>query len=132
MIKKIQLRTLEGKDLNGQPFAQYSKRYTDSLDFRLADKDPNSVDLRFTHEMMNAMRVASTATGSITIGFISLAAEQKAKWAEADDNGPSRKFFGISKSELDQIVAQFSAPEQATRGLAAEVLRRIFLIGKKT
>lgn len=130
MIKKIQLRTLEGKDVDGRPFAPYSKAYTESLDFKLANKDAHIVDLRFTHEMMNAMKVIHSSLGNVTIGFVNLAAAQKAKWTEADDNGPSRKFFGISKSDLDAIIAQHAAPTQATRGLAAEVLRRIFLNGK--
>lgn len=129
-IRKIQLRTLQGLDVNGQRFASYSKGYTQSLDFKNAGKSPGQVDLRFTHEMMQGMTVLHSETGSVTIGFISDAANKKAQWAEASDNGPARKFFGISRAELDVIVAQYAAPHLATRSLAEEFLRGLLGFGK--
>lgn len=130
IIKKIQLRTLEGKDLDGKRFAPYSKSYSQSLDFKLAGKSPKAVDLRFTHEMMQGMTVLHSEVGSVTIGFISDAANKKAEWAQADDNGPARKFFGITPTELQAIVAQYAAPQDATRGLAESILRGLLGFGK--
>ena len=80
--------------------------------------------------MMNAMTVTEAQTGSVTIGFVSQIASKKAEWAQAADNGPSRKFFGVSPAELEMIIAQNSAPENATRALAVEVLRGLLGFGK--
>lgn len=125
IIRKIQLRTLEGIDIDGKRFAPYSKRYKDSKEFALAGKS-SSVDLRFTHEMMNSLEVLESASGSLTIGFSNPEASKKAEWAEASDNGPSRRFMGVSESELSDILRQHAAPSASTRGLAEEILRRIF------
>ena len=130
IIRKIKLRTLEGVDLDGKPFANYSKRYTESKDFKLAGKSSSEVDLRFTHEMMDSLEVLSVDGGSVTIGFTNEAAGKKAEWAEASDNGPSRKFMGVTDKELSSILSQHAAPTQATRGLAEEVLKRIFSFGQ--
>jgi hypothetical protein len=118
--------------VNGKPFAGYSKRYVDSKEFRVAGKSASQVDLRFTHEMMNSLAILESGSGSITLGFSSDEAAKKAEWAEASDNGPSRKFFGLSDAELSTILDQYAAPEAATRSLASEALQRIFQIGRKT
>jgi hypothetical protein len=130
IIRRIQDRTLEGIDSEGKPFAGYSKRYVDSKEFRIAGKSASRVDLRLTHEMMNSLAITESAKGSVTIGFTSTEASKKAEWAEASDNGPSRKFMGISESELSKILAQYAAPESAMRNLAIEALQRIFSFGK--
>jgi hypothetical protein len=130
IIQTIQNRTLEGLDLEGRPFAPYSKRYIDSREFKAAGKSPSEVNLRLTEEMMNAMEVQGSEPGSVTIGFNSIAAAQKAEWAEASDNGPSRKFFDVTPTELSNILAQYAAPQTATRTLAMDILQRIFTIGR--
>lgn len=118
------MRTLEGRDLEGNKFAPYSKRYKESKDFQIAGKS-STVDLRLTHEMMNSLEVLESGAGSITIGFTNPEAGKKAEWAEASDNGPSRKFMGVTDAELSSILKQYAAPTVATRGLAEEILRRL-------
>ncbi len=130
IIRTIQNRTLEGTDLDGRPFAPYSQRYIESRDFRLAGKSPGDVNLRLTQDMMNSLVVSETSPDSVTIWFSSDEAAQKAEWAEASDNGPSRRFFGVTDSELSTILGQYAAPESATRSLALDILQRIFTIGR--
>lgn len=128
IIRTIQNRTLEGIGLDGQPFAPYSERYVESREFKAAGKSPFEVNLRLTEEMISSMEVQSSEPGSVTIGFSSLDAAKKAKWAEASDNGPARKFFDVTPSELSSILAQYAAPQSAIRNLATDILQRIFTI----
>lgn len=125
IIKTIQERTLQGRNLDGSAFHPYSPRYVNSKEFRLAGKSAKDVNLRFTEEMLTSLVVTKTGAGTVTIGFDSDYAAQKAQWAEAGDNGPSRRFFGVTPDELSSILETYQAPDNLPSGLGESILARL-------
>lgn len=71
------------------------------------------------------MAVVSNQPGSIEIGFENQQAEKKAEWAEASDNGPSRKFFGVRADELSDILSTYQAPDRLPAGLGEDLLSKL-------
>lgn len=109
VIREIQARTDRGLDKNGNRFKGYSKSYINSLDFKIAGKSPSRVNLKLTGEMMNTMEVVSDAPGIVYVGYKAGTAENdKAAWARASDNGPSREFLGLPDSVLNKLIQDFS------------------------
>jgi len=108
VVDFIKARTDDGKDINNQSFAGYSDSYASSLDFRIAGKSKSNVNLRLSGEMMDTVDLISHTAGTIFLGFQSgTDANDKAAWAAASDNGPSRKFLGLDDASLNRLVSQF-------------------------
>lgn len=120
VIDRIIERTLDGKDKDGDKFAPYSKAYKKSLQFQIYGKD-NGVNLKLTGAMQAAIDVLGVYDRGVTIGFSS--EEQSAK-AEGHITGanylPVRDFWGISKSEKEEILKETIRDFQGTQ--LAEVL----------
>lgn len=130
IVRTIEKRTLSGKDKSGNSFYPYSKEYKESMEFRIAGKSPNNVNLKLTGEMLGDLSVIAIdeKKGQIIIGFED--EQQKAKAhghiTGAEGNLPVRDFLGISKSELEDIVSSLPKPEQAKKAkIATEDIRRI-------
>jgi hypothetical protein len=114
IIQTIKERTNQGIGVNGQKFASYSSSYVNSLPFRIAGKSASQVNLRLSDEMMDSLEVVDSGSGFITLGFTNASAEQKAEWNAASDNGPSREFLGISQSELDALLSDYTEESEET------------------
>jgi len=118
IIEHIRKRTQSGKDVEGKPFAPYSKNYINSLDFKNAGKSASRVDLTLSEDMLEAMEVLSHGSGYITIGYEEGSAENdKAVWNERAQGtkrkkGPARKFLGISTQELASILDSYILDNQ--------------------
>ena len=80
--------------------------------------------------MMNSLEVLDSQSGTLSIGFSDPEAAKKAEWAAASDNGPSRKFLGVSDKELSTILGEYAASPGASNSLAMDILQRIFSLGK--
>ncbi len=93
VIAFMKQRTRNGLDMFNRPFAPYSKRYKNSLEFRLAGKS-DKVNMKFTGDMLKDLSILKQGTGFVTIGFDSLGSNDKAFFAAEPKNG-SRRFFGI-------------------------------------
>ena len=107
VISFIQERTDSGKDVNNRSFAKYSADYIASPEFKQAGKSPDHVNLRLSNDMMDSLELLSHGSGYITIGYqADTESNNKAIWNEASDNGPSRKFVGISDSDLEKLIAE--------------------------
>lgn len=127
-INKILERTDQGLDINGNKFASYSDSYASSLDFKNAGKSKGEVNLRLTNEMMDSLGLISHGPGEIYLGYRQgTAANDKAAWNEASDNGPSRKFLGIAERDLNQMVSAFEAEQgvEARRTTIPEARRNV-------
>jgi len=106
LIAYIKERTDNGIDKDGSRFSKYSESYVKSQAFKNAGKSKNDVNLRLSEEMMNSLQVLSSGSGYIELGYEpNSSANDKARWSEASDNGPSRKFLGVKDSELQKLVA---------------------------
>lgn len=104
---KIIARTDKGVDSEGQKFAGYSETYVNSLEFKIAGKSKNEVNLQLSGDMLNSIQVIGEGPGYVTLGFDEGTPENdKAVWAERSDNGPSRKFLGLTEAELELIIAE--------------------------
>ena len=117
----IQDRTDQGIDQNGRRFRRYSKLYAESLEFKLAGKSRNDVDLRFTNEMMDSIVVTGDGPGYVEIGFDNEEARLKMLYNE----GNGRSFFGIQQSELDSILVDYPVPQTVSQSLSTAILSEL-------
>lgn len=109
LIRKtiIQRTREDNRDVDGNKFPGYSESYKNSIDFKIAGKDPNKVDLTLSGDMLDSIQTIKHGDGYIDIGFTSGTLENdKAAWSAASDNGPSRKFLGLTDSEKEIIFAE--------------------------
>lgn len=130
VIEYIRQRTEEGRDINGAPFAPYSKSYINSLEFEIAGKSPYEVNLRLTGDMMESIKLITHSTGSVTIGFEPGEENDKAAWAAASDNGPSRRFLGVMEDELEDIIDRYRKENPLAPEPKAERRERERLVDK--
>lgn len=123
VIDFIVKRSLSGKDVNNQDFPKaknskykYSEGYVKSLDFKIAGKSPNKINLKQSFEMLNSIVLRNQSSGNLRIG-IEAGDRENAKKAEGNELGtygqktpkPSRarKFIGIAKQDLDKILKKY-------------------------
>ena len=100
-----------GRGFSLYSFPGYSKAYTKSLDFRIAGKSSGNVDLTLSGDMLAAMDVLSSNKNKIRVGFD--AGSEENDRAEGNQLGSyggrpkarrARRFLGLTKSELEQLV----------------------------
>ena len=116
IIDKIVSRTEAGGGIKisangqGRPVklkAPYSKQYVDSLEFKAAGKQKAKVNMTLTGDMLAAIDVVSTTGNKIKIGITDDDQIPKAYNHQTGDTVPERPFFGISKSELKEILDDY-------------------------
>lgn len=103
IVSLIRRRTREGLSVNNRPFAGYSKNY---------EKSGETVDLRFSGDMMADLEVLSHGPGFIRIGFISTDSNNKAAYLQSPrgqkaGRQPVREFVGIARTDLTRILKDF-------------------------
>lgn len=77
---------------------------------------------------MNSIELISHRSGEIEIGFTNEEASQKAEWAEADDNGPVRRFLGLSEEERSSLLSNFPVTDRTLREISPGLLERILRV----
>ena len=87
----------------------YSKSYIDSLDFKAFGKKPSQVNMKLTGDMLGLMDIKRQSSNSITIGWTDATENAKAYNHSVGDTVPRRPFFGVSKSELQDIKREFKS-----------------------
>jgi len=119
IISTIRKRTIKGKDKDGEKFADYSKAYTESVDFRAGGKSKGSVNLTLSGDMLASMELLELKKNKIRIGF----EEGSDINARADGNirgtygqpkpipGKARDFLGVTPEELAKILAKYPADD---------------------
>ena len=114
IIETIKRRTEAGKDKNGKSFPGYSKTYIESLDFKVAGKSPNRIDLTLSGDMLAALQLLGHEDGKLTIGFEpgteeNARADGNIRGAYGGDPNPrkARDFLGIAPKELDKILRHY-------------------------
>jgi hypothetical protein len=127
VIDFIRERTADGKSWRNRAFAGYSDSYVKSLNFKIAGKSKNDVNLTQSGDMLGALEVLEIQDGRIKIGIDAGKFPQEAGKAEgnilgtygqAKQVGPKRDFLGITKGDLARIVDGFT-PEDAAAGKGA-------------
>lgn len=112
IVKRTQKKRL---DKDNKPLkAPYSKSYSESLEFKIAGKSKNKVDLTLSGDMLASLEVVGERKGSVTVGFT-----DEEQGAKADGNirgtyGQSRRnsskardFLGIHKDDLKKILNKY-------------------------
>lgn len=107
VIDKIQERTLQGIDRNGNPFKGYSKEYAESLVFKIYAKS-SKVNMKLTGEMLASMVVAGMDRHYVTIEFIDDKNKNKAHGHVTGRLGKSviRDFFGLPRAVEIELLKE--------------------------
>jgi hypothetical protein len=113
IIDFIYNRTQKGIDKNGKKFPPYSKEYIESLDFKLAGKSKNQVNLTLTGDMLAALDIISHKPGKLTIGISDDNDAELLGRAEGNITGyygksskrKPRNFLGISDEDLERLIS---------------------------
>jgi hypothetical protein len=123
IIERIVNRTQKGLAPNGKkwtgPAGVYSDAYKNSLDFKIAGKSKNKIDMQLSGDMLAALDVLEKTQRSVTIGF-EPGSEENAK-ADGNIRGTygkptpdpkkARDFLGITETELSKIIRFVKAQE---------------------
>lgn len=116
IIERIRDRAKSGQGMSfggsgrGTPVklkSPYSKEYSDSLDFKAFGKSRGNVNMTLTGDMLGLMDVVNIDGNNITIGWTDAEENAKAFNHSVGDTVPRRPFFGVSKSELQDIKKEF-------------------------
>lgn len=90
----------------GKKFPKYTKAYKNF-------KGQSNVDLRLSSEMLDTLDLIKSAEGSITLGWKNKTQREKAEgnilgsYGREPNPAKARRFLGISKSELSEIISGF-------------------------
>lgn len=108
VIETIKERTANGVGISGGrrfKFPGYSEAYINSPAFKKAGKSPNKVNLKLSGEMLDELQLLANRPRELLIGF------EKGTFAndKADGNSEKRPFLGLTKAELEEILADYSA-----------------------
>lgn len=106
-IDKILERTSDGEGNNGRPLKKpYSKIYQASLDYRAAGKSANEINMALSGDMLGSIQVLEESGSRVTIGLTgNEAAKAHGHMTGAEGRLPVRPFFGLNKSEIEEIVS---------------------------
>lgn len=124
IIEYMRERTLSGQGVrfsedgkgSSVTFKKYSKAYTESDDFKAFGKSKNEVNLKLTGDMLGLMDIVDVGKDTITIGWNDEDQVPKAFNHITGDTVPARPFFGVSKSELNELAKELRLPvRQADR-----------------
>jgi hypothetical protein len=93
---------------------KYSPSYAKSLDFKIAGKDENKVDMRLSGDMLTELEVLNEKPGEISIGYAFGSPQWgKAKgnilgsYGKSPDKGKARPFLTLSASDIKKILADY-------------------------
>ena len=85
----------------------YSKTYSETIEFKAAGKSTRKVNMTLTGDMLASVDVMSVGGNTIRFGITDATQVAKAYNHIVGDTVPARPWFGISKSELEDIVSGF-------------------------
>lgn len=106
-ITFIRLRTQQGRDVEGEKFAKYSK-FTQALR-KERGRNVTTVDLTFTGAMLRALRSKITRAHGYIEGVIFFIASERSKARRHNEGDPinrlpKRRFFGLSEEQVARIT----------------------------
>lgn len=125
IISFIQDQTKQGKSWRGRDFAGYSDSYANSINFKIAGKSKDDVNLTQSGDTLGAITVLENEDGKLKIGFEAGSQENaiadgniRGTYGQSKTIGPKRDFLGITKGNLQKILDHFT-PEDAAAGKGA-------------
>lgn len=107
VIDHMKARTQEKNvDVDGKAFAPYSKAYKDSTVFKLLKGADGDVNLTLTQNMIGDLDLLGETENTIRVGFSDAKEILKAYNHNTGDTVPKRQFFGVTKKEVQELVAR--------------------------
>jgi integrase len=97
---RIVLRTQQGKDVDGNSFAEYTEGYAKYRSKRGRKVSPP--DLTFTGNMLASIQTTFQKTADAIIGTIFFSSAREA--LKARGNQEKRRFFGLSDEQVKRIT----------------------------
>lgn len=136
IIEQIRENCLNGIDANGKSFVKYSKSYYESLDFEIADKSKNEVNLTLTGDMLASLELISNGDGYIIIGYPEgsefagqVEGNQRGTYGRSSPiSGKARPFIGIPGKQLKILIAKVDSmnpPEFKKRDKVSSIVDAI-------
>lgn len=111
VIEHIINRTKKGVDKNGKPFPKYSKSYEESLDFKIAGKSKDKVDLQLSGDMLAALTLLKEKRGKLEIGYERGSDENDraegnilGSYGGSPNRKKARDFLGVEKKKLKELI----------------------------
>ncbi len=130
----------KNKDKRNRDFKPYSKEYAGSLDFKIAGKSKNKVDLTLSEEMLNELKLVKNRLGEVEIGYDGRRSKLNGKvegnilgtYGQKKSTGKARDFLGITKKDLDTILENYPLEDKVERakrllemGIASKAAERL-------
>lgn len=129
IIDRIIERTEEGLANNNRPFpaaknnakgSKYSETYVDSLKFKAFGKSKNPINMTLSGGMLESIDILDLTNGKIKIGIDEDFEAEKAfghmtgmeGHPTLDGKVKPRKFFGVTNTEIRDIVSRYDIPEE--------------------
>jgi len=101
-VAKMANRTMDGNDINGRKFKQYSESYADA---KGVSRD--SVDLVLKGDMLSSFELSLERKNLVKIKIEEGKETLKAFNSNVGDTLPKRTFFGFkSKKDLDDVISE--------------------------
>ena len=97
---------------------KYSKAYVESDDFKAFGKSKDEVNMTLTGDMLGLMDVVDVGRDTITIGWNDEDQIGKAFNHITGDTVPARPFFGVSKSELNELAKELRGTVRQASNIA--------------
>lgn len=108
IIDLILGRTEQGYDRDYKKLkSPYSDSYAKSLAFKVAGKSKNEVNMKLFGDMLGSLDLIKETRTKITIGFRDQDQIPKAYNHNVGDTLPKRPFFGVSNSDIEEIVEPY-------------------------
>lgn len=124
IVERIVERTENGAGIGGRPFSfgKYSDEYSKTIEFKAHGKNQHEVNMSLTGDMLGLMQVIGETTNTVSVGWGDATQNAKAYNHNTGDTVPKRPFFGLSASEIREIVKEFkpAVREAAESGRASE------------
>jgi len=105
-LQRIEDRTLDGDDINGDTFTPYSEEYAESKGV-----SRNSVDLFSDGDMFDSMEDLGSTRDTVNFGIVDGDEAPKAFNHQKGDTLPQREWFGITQEEAEEIIERVSLGE---------------------
>lgn len=118
-IEAIKQRSEKGIDRLGNDFAPYSDAYVKSLNFKIAGKEKDKVDLTLSGDMLASIQLLKASKGKLVIGFEDGSDENaiadgniRGTYGSAKANRRiARDFLGLPDDELANLLSEFDSEE---------------------
>lgn len=138
LIDYVVERSQSGKGKGGKEFAPYSDAYVNSLDFKIAGKSKNDVNMTLSGDMLADIKLLDMKRTKLVVGFEN-GTESNAKadgnirgtYGQPKSIGPKRDFLGVTQKEVNKILENYPLNDRSrTRDRAERVSRAADLAEK--